>query len=38
MKMVWETQKIMEDESILVNPTAVQSLLFMGILKQYMWS
>ena len=24
MKMVWETQKIMEDESILVNPTAVR--------------
>jgi len=24
MKMVWETQKIMEDESILVNPTTVR--------------
>lgn len=24
MKMVWETRKIMEDESILVNPTAVR--------------
>lgn len=24
MKMVWETQKIMEDDSILVNPTAVR--------------
>ena len=24
MKMVWETQKIMEDETILVNPTAVR--------------
>jgi aspartate-semialdehyde dehydrogenase len=24
MKMVWETQKIMEDKSILVNPTAVR--------------
>lgn len=24
MKMVWETQKIMEDENILVNPTAVR--------------
>lgn len=24
MKMVWETQKILEDESILVNPTAVR--------------
>ena len=24
MKMVWETQKIMEDDSILVNPTTVR--------------
>jgi aspartate-semialdehyde dehydrogenase len=24
MKMVWETRKILEDDSILVNPTAVR--------------
>jgi aspartate-semialdehyde dehydrogenase len=24
MKMVWETQKIFEDDNILVNPTAVR--------------
>ncbi|HSR63104.1 MAG TPA: aspartate-semialdehyde dehydrogenase, partial [Gammaproteobacteria bacterium] len=30
MKMVWETHKIMEDESILVNPTAVRVPVFYG--------
>jgi aspartate-semialdehyde dehydrogenase len=30
MKMVWETQKIMEDESIQVNPTAVRVPVFYG--------
>ncbi len=30
MKMVWETQKIMEDDSILVNPTAVRVPVFFG--------
>ena len=30
MKMVWETQKIFEDESILVNPTAVRVPVFYG--------
>ncbi|MGC9457311.1 MAG: aspartate-semialdehyde dehydrogenase [Halothiobacillaceae bacterium] len=30
MKMVWETQKIMEDERILVNPTAVRVPVFFG--------
>jgi aspartate-semialdehyde dehydrogenase len=30
MKMVWETQKIMEDSSILVNPTAVRVPVFFG--------
>jgi aspartate-semialdehyde dehydrogenase len=30
MKMVWETQKIMEDETILVNPTAVRVPVFYG--------
>ena len=30
MKMVWETQKIMEDPSILVNPTAVRVPVFFG--------
>ena len=30
MKMVWETQKIMEDDSILVNPTAVRIPVFYG--------
>jgi len=30
MKMVWETKKIMEDESILVNPTAVRVPVFYG--------
>jgi len=30
MKMVWETQKIMEDERIQVNPTAVRVPVFFG--------
>jgi len=30
MKMVWETQKIMNDESIMVNPTAVRVPVFYG--------
>ena len=30
MKMVWETKKIFEDESILVNPTAVRIPVFYG--------
>ena len=30
MKMVWETRKIMEDESIQVNPTAVRVPVFYG--------
>ncbi|MBL4763245.1 MAG: aspartate-semialdehyde dehydrogenase [Gammaproteobacteria bacterium] len=30
MKMVWETQKIMQDASILVNPTAVRVPVFYG--------
>jgi aspartate-semialdehyde dehydrogenase len=30
MKMVWETRKIMDDESILVNPTAVRVPVFFG--------
>ncbi|BAW80750.1 aspartate-semialdehyde dehydrogenase [Candidatus Nitrosoglobus terrae] len=30
MKMVWETQKILEDNSILVNPTAVRVPVFYG--------
>jgi len=30
MKMVWETKKIMGDESILVNPTAVRVPVFFG--------
>ena len=30
MKMVWETQKIMEDETIKVNPTAVRIPVFYG--------
>ncbi len=30
MKMVWETNKIMDDESILVNPTAVRVPVFFG--------
>jgi aspartate-semialdehyde dehydrogenase len=30
MKMVWETRKIMEDETILVNPTAVRVPVFYG--------
>jgi aspartate-semialdehyde dehydrogenase len=30
MKMVWETQKIMEDESIKVNPTTVRVPVFYG--------
>jgi aspartate-semialdehyde dehydrogenase len=30
MKMVWETKKIMEDDNILVNPTAVRVPVFYG--------
>jgi aspartate-semialdehyde dehydrogenase len=30
MKMVWETHKILEDEAILVNPTAVRVPVFYG--------
>jgi aspartate-semialdehyde dehydrogenase len=30
MKMVWETRKILEDESILVNPTTVRVPVFYG--------
>ncbi len=30
MKMVWETRKILEDDSILVNPTAVRVPVFFG--------
>ncbi|MEO0369310.1 MAG: aspartate-semialdehyde dehydrogenase [Pseudomonadota bacterium] len=30
MKMVWETRKIMEDEDIMVNPTAVRIPVFYG--------
>ncbi len=30
MKIVWETQKILEDDSILVNPTAVRVPVFYG--------
>jgi len=30
MKMVWETRKIFEDESIMVNPTAVRVPVFYG--------
>ena len=30
MKMVWETQKIMEDDTILVNPTAVRVPVYYG--------
>jgi aspartate-semialdehyde dehydrogenase len=30
MKMVWETRKIMENESILVNPTTVRVPVFYG--------
>ena len=30
MKMVWETQKIMEDDNIMVNPTAVRVPVFYG--------
>jgi aspartate-semialdehyde dehydrogenase len=30
MKMVWETQKILEDDTILVNPTAVRVPVFYG--------
>ncbi|MCW0436018.1 aspartate-semialdehyde dehydrogenase [Xanthomonas sacchari] len=30
MKLVWETQKILEDSSILVNPTAVRVPVFFG--------
>jgi aspartate-semialdehyde dehydrogenase len=30
MKMVWETQKIFEDDSILINPTAVRVPVFYG--------
>lgn len=30
MKMIWETRKIMEDDSIMVNPTAVRVPVFYG--------
>lgn len=30
MKMVWETQKILEDDNVLVNPTAVRVPVFYG--------
>ncbi|MGB1310991.1 MAG: aspartate-semialdehyde dehydrogenase, partial [Leucothrix sp.] len=30
MKMVWETQKILEDDEVLVNPTAVRAPVFFG--------
>lgn len=30
MKMIWETKKIMEDDSIMVNPTAVRVPVFYG--------
>ena len=30
MKIVWETRKILEDDSILVNPTAVRVPVFYG--------
>ena len=30
MKMVWETQKILEDDNILINPTAVRVPVFYG--------
>ncbi|MDR2876964.1 MAG: aspartate-semialdehyde dehydrogenase [Chromatiales bacterium] len=30
MKMVWETKKILEDDAILVNPTAVRVAVFFG--------
>ncbi|MDR9499603.1 MAG: aspartate-semialdehyde dehydrogenase [Hydrogenovibrio sp.] len=30
MKMVWETKKILEDETVLVNPTAVRVPVFFG--------
>ena len=30
MKMVWETRKILDDPSILVNPTAVRVPVFYG--------
>ena len=30
MKMVWETQKILQDKNILVNPTAVRVPVFYG--------
>lgn len=30
MKMVWETQKILEDEKVMVNPTAVRVPVFYG--------
>jgi aspartate-semialdehyde dehydrogenase len=30
MKMVWETQKILEDDSVLVNPTCVRVPVFHG--------
>jgi aspartate-semialdehyde dehydrogenase (peptidoglycan organisms) len=35
MKMVWETKKIFNDESISVNPTAVRIPVFMVTLKPY---
>jgi aspartate-semialdehyde dehydrogenase len=30
MKMIWETRKILEDENIMVNPTAVRVPVFFG--------
>ena len=35
MKMVWETQKILGDDSVLVNPTAVRVPVFTVMLKRY---
>ena len=35
MKMVWETQKILGDPSILVNPTCARVPVFMGIPRPY---
>lgn len=37
MKLVWETQKIMGDKNILVNPTAVRVPVFLDTVPQYMW-
>jgi len=35
MKMVWETQKIFEDDNLLVNPTAVRIPVYMAIQKLF---